>query len=128
MGQQRHLDAEEIAQHFRVEQRLGRAVKGHLARFQRDDSVGVTRGEIDVVQDHDDMPRRRAAEPVKKRHDLVGMGEIERRNTMTLEQYFPPENLPIAQERLEQLRLNTTGYLARKAAEHTRGRSVPICY
>ena len=72
------------------------------------------------LRSHVALPKSQQRENTKAEVDRLRqrLGAIERRNTMTLEQYFPPENLALAQERLEQLRLNTTGYLARKAAEH----------
>ena len=42
---------------------------------------------------------------------------IETRNTMTLEEYISPEQMAVAKENLATLRLNTTGYLARKVQE-----------
>ena len=72
------------------------------------------------LRSHVSLPKSQQRENTKAEVERLKarLNAIERRNTMTLEQYFPPEDLAVAKESLKQLRLNTTGYLARKVAEH----------
>ena len=71
---------------------------------------------------HASLPKHEQRERTKAEVDKLRrrLGEIERRNTMSLEEYFTPDDLVVAQQNLEQMKLNTTGYLARKVEEHKR--------
>lgn len=107
-----------------VEQFTGGAVEPEPEPEQASGGVGralvLSSGDRDHLRSHVSLPKaeQRAKTKAEVEKLRLRLEAIDRRNTMTLEQYLPPEKLVEAKKNLVQMRANTTGYLARKAAEY----------